>query len=152
MSIYCFKNTESEEARDALRKIGKNLVAKKEYSLKRLSQAMTKDRALRIKILRRNCTYGALADKVAEEWGEDAFWRYYSGDQVVGSALCEVAMNMLGEDLEQFESYTRWFITGDHPALKRPDKWIYDEEEKDSYVKELQDLGYENIKVKEEVI
>lgn len=65
----------------------------------------------------------------------------------------EKAINTSNDDgiIEQFKFHTRWFVMGDHPTLKRPDRWIYDEKEKDNYVKELQDLGYENVEVKEEI-
>lgn len=103
---YSFKNTESEEARRVLTTMAKNLVSKKSYSLKKLSEIMTQEKASRIKVLRRNCTYGALARKISEEWDKkDVFWIDFPSSQVVGSALCEVAMDVLGEDLEQFEEY-----------------------------------------------
>lgn len=149
--ILSFKNTESEEAKDVLMNMAKQLSLKKQHSLKELSKTMTRERALRIKILRKNCSYGALANKVAQEWNdEDVFWRDLPSSQIVGSVLCDVAMEVLGEDLEEFESLIRWWVRADHSILKRIDESFYDEEERDKYIKELEELNYENITIEEE--
>lgn len=58
---------------------------------------MTMERALRIRALRVNSSWRALAAICHTEWGEDALWAPET-NQLAGLALCEAAAAKLGED------------------------------------------------------
>jgi hypothetical protein len=78
-------------------------MAKETYDLfvQEIKPCMTVPRALRIKELRKDLSWRALADTTYREWGQDACWGPPS-NQLAGMALTKLAAEALGEKEEDW--------------------------------------------------
>ncbi|MBO0887475.1 hypothetical protein J2P12_00080 [Candidatus Bathyarchaeota archaeon] len=68
-----------------------------------IQQHMNQERAQRIRHLRcqDDLSWRELAEVTYREWGTDADW-YPINNQLAGVALCEVAAQLLGEDVHKY--------------------------------------------------